>query len=96
VSLPLTQACLRAAERGRDPPGNAEGVGPLRARVWLPTEIELDCECLDEACGEHLLLSADEYKFLRRFPDYFAVAPEHIRDSDHVIVCEPHRFGVVQ
>jgi hypothetical protein len=61
------------------------------------TEIELDCECLDEACGEHLLLSAEEYEFLRKFPDYFAVTPDHIRgDSDHVIVCEPHRFAVVQ
>ena len=61
------------------------------------TQIELDCECLDEACGEHLLLSADEYEFLRKFPDHFAVMPDHIRgDSDHVIVCEPHRFAVVQ
>ncbi len=59
-------------------------------------QIELDCECIDEACGEHLLLSAEEYGFLRTFPDYFAVAPEHVRDSDHVIVCEPHRFAVVQ
>jgi len=65
--------------------------GPVSA-----TQIELDCECLDEACGEHLLLSAEEYAFLRKFPDYFAVAPEHVRDSDHVIVCESHRFAVVQ
>ena len=60
------------------------------------TQIELDCECIDEACGEHLLLSAEEYGFLRKFPDYFAVAPEHVRDCDHVIVCEPQRFAVVQ
>lgn len=60
-------------------------------------EIELDCECRDEACGERLLLSAEEYEFLRRFPDYFAVRPEHIRgDSDRVIVCEFGRFAVVQ
>ena len=61
------------------------------------TQIELDCECRDEACGEHLLLSTEEYEFLRKFSDYFAVKPEHIRgDTDHVIVCEPHRFAVVQ
>jgi len=61
------------------------------------SQIELDCECRDEACGEHLLLSAEEYEFLRKFPDYFAVTPEHIRgDADHVVVCEPHRFAVVQ
>ena len=61
------------------------------------TQIEFDCECLDQACGEHLLLSAEEYEFLRQFHDYFAVTPDHIRgDSDLVIVCEPHRFAVVQ
>jgi hypothetical protein len=61
------------------------------------TQIEFDCECLDQACGEHLLLSAEEYGFLRQFPDYFVVTPEHIRgDSDQVIVCELHRFAVVQ
>jgi hypothetical protein len=61
------------------------------------TQIELNCECLDEACGEHVLLSAEEYEFLRKFPDYFAVTPDHIRgDTDHVIVCEPHRFAVLQ
>jgi hypothetical protein len=60
-------------------------------------QIELNCECHDEACAEHLLLSAEEYEFLRKFPDYFAVRPEHIQgDSDHVIVCEPRRFAVVQ
>jgi hypothetical protein len=60
-------------------------------------QIELDCECRDEACAEHLLLSAEEYEFLRKFPDYFAVTPEHIHgESDRVIVCEPHRFAVVQ
>jgi len=61
-----------------------------------PTLVELCCECRDEACGEHVLLSADEYEFLRKFSDYFAVKPEHIRGTDLVIVCEPHRFAVVQ
>jgi len=61
------------------------------------TLIELDYECRDEACGEHVLLSAEEYEFLRKFSDYFAVKPEHRRgDTDRVIVCEPHRFAVVQ
>jgi hypothetical protein len=59
------------------------------------TLIELDCECRDEACGEHVVLSADEYEFLRKFSDYFAVKPEHI-GTDRVIVCEPPRFAVVQ
>jgi hypothetical protein len=66
------------------------GLAPAR-------QIELDCECRDEACGEHLLLSVEEYEFLRRFPDYFAVKPEHILgEFDHIIVCEPRRFAVVQ
>jgi hypothetical protein len=44
-----------------------------------------------------LLLSAEEYEFLRKFPDYFAVTPEHIHgEPDHIIVCEPHRFAAVQ
>jgi len=65
-------------------------------RLTSAAQIKLDCECRDEACAEHLLLSAEEYEFLRKFPDYFAVKPEHIRvESDHVIVCEPHRFAVV-
>lgn len=70
-----------------------------RQNGGLPSasHIELDCECRDEACAEHLLLSQEEYKFLRKFPDYFAVTPDHIHaESDHIIVCEHHRFAVVQ
>jgi hypothetical protein len=58
--------------------------------------IELACECGDEACVSRVVLTADEYAFLRRVAGYFAVSPDHVVSEDHVIVGEPGRFAIVE
>jgi len=59
--------------------------------------VELVCECSDPACREVVLLSCDEYEFIRRVPVRLIVRPDHVRvDNERVVIEEPERFAVVE
>jgi hypothetical protein len=59
-------------------------------------QIELACECDDEACPARIVLSPDEYAFLRTVPGYYAVSPGHVNPEDHIIVGDADRFLIVE
>jgi hypothetical protein len=59
-------------------------------------QIDLACECSNEACSARIVLSPDEYTFLRRVPGYYAVSPEHVSPDDHIIVGDAGRFAIVE
>jgi hypothetical protein len=57
----------------------------------------LVCECSDPSCQEVVLLSWDEYEFIRRAPVRLVVRPDHVQfDSERVLIEEPGRFAVVE
>lgn len=59
--------------------------------------VELVCECSDPSCHEVVLLSWDEYEFIRRVPIRLIVRPDHVQlDSERVLIEEPGRFAVVE
>jgi hypothetical protein len=59
--------------------------------------VELVCECSDPSCEEALLLSGDEYEFIRRVPIRLVMRPDHVHlESERVLVEEPGRFAVVE
>jgi hypothetical protein len=59
--------------------------------------VELVCECSDPSCHEVLVLSRDEYDFIRRVPIRLIVRPAHVRlESERVLIEEPGRFAVVE
>jgi hypothetical protein len=70
--------------------------GLQRARSTALDEIELACECDDEACPARIVLSPDEYTFLRKVPGYYAVSPAHVSPDDHIIVADAGRFAIVE
>lgn len=53
------------------------------------------CECYDLNCGEHLLLTLDEYEAARRDPAQFIVAPGHVRPGVERIVGVADHYLVV-
>jgi hypothetical protein len=57
--------------------------------------VELACECGDEACPSRIVLTAEEYTFLRRVPGYYAVASAHVSPDDHVVIGDG-RFAIVE
>jgi hypothetical protein len=59
-------------------------------------QIELACECDDEECPTRIVLSPDEYAFLRRVPGYYAVSHDHVSPDDHIIVGGAGRFAIVE
>ncbi len=59
-------------------------------------QIDLACECRDDACHARIALTPDEYAFLRAVPGYYAVAPDHVSPDDHVIVGEADRYAIVE
>ncbi len=59
-------------------------------------QIDLACECDDEACHARIVLSPDEHTFLRRVPGYYAVSPEHVSPDDHIIIGDGGRFAIVE
>jgi hypothetical protein len=59
-------------------------------------QIELACECDDEACSARIVLSPDEYAFLRKVRSYYAVSPDHVSPDDHILVGEPGRFAIIE
>jgi hypothetical protein len=71
-------------------------LGEPPTRPASAEQVELACECGDEACPQRVLLTAEEYAFLRRVPGYYAVCYEHVGPDDHVIVGEPGRFAIVE
>ena len=55
------------------------------------------CECSDPACGERVLLTIDEYEFIRKNGRRFVVRLGHIDpESERLLVEEPGRFAVVE
>ena len=59
--------------------------------------VELVCECSDPSCHEVVLLSSDEYEFIRRVPIRLIVRPDHVHlESERVMIEEPGRFAVVE
>jgi hypothetical protein len=59
--------------------------------------VELVSECSDPSCHEVVLLSRDEYEFIRRVPIRLIVRPDHVQlDSERVVIEEPERFAVVE
>jgi len=59
--------------------------------------VELLCECSDPSCHEVVLLSSDEYEFIRRVPIRLIVRPDHVHlESERVMIEEPGRFAVVE
>jgi hypothetical protein len=59
--------------------------------------VDLVCECSDPSCHEVLLLSSDEYEFIRRVPIRLIVRPDHVHlESERVLIEEPGRFAVVE
>ncbi len=58
--------------------------------------VELACECGDETCPSRIVLTAEEYAFLRTVPGYYAVASDHVGSDDHVIVGDVGRFAIVE
>src|SRR5204862_5167148 len=41
--------------------------------------VELVCECSEPSCDEVVLLSCDEYEFIRRVPIRLIVRPDHVQ-----------------
>ena len=58
--------------------------------------VELACECGDETCPCRIVLTAEEYAFLRTVPGYYAVSFDHVDPDDHVIVGDAGRFAIVE
>jgi hypothetical protein len=59
--------------------------------------VELVCECSDLSCDQVVLLSFDEYEFIRRVPIRLIVSPDHVQlVSERVVIEEPGRFAVVE
>ncbi len=59
--------------------------------------VEVVCECSDPSCQEVVVLSSDEYEFIRRVPIRLVVKPDHVQlDSERVLIAEPGRFAVVE
>jgi hypothetical protein len=58
--------------------------------------VELACECGDETCPSRIVLTAEEYAFLRKVPGYYAVSADHVGFDDHVIVGDAGRFAIVE
>jgi hypothetical protein len=57
----------------------------------------LVCECSDPSCQEAVLLSRDEYEFIRRVPTRPIVRPDHVLvDNERVLIEESERFAVVE
>jgi hypothetical protein len=73
----------------------------VNERRWADREgvllVELVCECSDPSCDGSVLISCDEYEFIRRVPIRLLVRPDHVRlDSERVVIEEPGRFVVVE
>lgn len=65
-------------------------------RFGVPAEgVELACECDDDTCAEHVMLTNEELAFLASVPSYYAVCPQHVSADDHVLVSDPDRFAIV-
>jgi hypothetical protein len=73
-----------------------ERLQPASSKAAVSDDIELACECDEEACPARIVLSPDEYAFLRRVPGYYAVSPDHVSPDDHVIVGDAGRFAIVE
>lgn len=59
--------------------------------------VELLCECSSPSCQEVVLLSCDEFEFIRRVPIRLIVTPDHVElESERVLMEEPGRFVVVE
>lgn len=59
--------------------------------------VELVCECSDPSCQEIVLLSSDEYEFIRRVPIRLVVKLDHVRrENERVLIEEPGRFAVIE
>jgi hypothetical protein len=59
--------------------------------------VELVCECAETSCHEVVLLSCEEYEFIRRVPIRLIVRPDHVQlDRERVLIEEPGRFAVVE
>ena len=59
--------------------------------------VEVVCECSDPSCQEVVVLSSDEYEFIRRVPVRLVVMPDHVQlESERVLIAEPGRFAVVE
>jgi hypothetical protein len=72
----------------------------VNERRWSGCEadvVELVCECSGVSCDEVVLLSRDEYEFIRRVPIRLIVRPDHVHlESERVVIEEPGRFAVVE
>lgn len=76
-----------------------EGLQPEPSSTPAPTDqfVELACECSDASCSTQIMLTPDEYTFLRTVSGYYAVAPDHVSPDDHIIIIgEPDRFAIVE
>jgi hypothetical protein len=81
----LNQALRREVNERR--PESGEGAEVVR----------FVCECSDAACEERVLLTIDEYEFIRRVPIRLVVRPGHVHhESERVLMEEPGRFLVVE
>lgn len=58
--------------------------------------IELVCECCDETCTDRIVLTEDEYAFLRTVSGFYAVSFDHVSPDDHIIVGEVGRYAIVE
>jgi hypothetical protein len=76
-----------------------EGLQPEPSSTLAPTDqvVELAYECSDASCSTQIMLTPDEYTFLRTVSGYYAVAPDHVSPDDHIIIIgEPDRFAIVE
>lgn len=54
------------------------------------------CECGDDACTQHILLTRPEYEAVRGYATRFAVAMDHENPEIDQLVSEDGRYSVVQ
>jgi hypothetical protein len=54
------------------------------------------CECADKGCAERVLLTDDEYRYVRADPHRFVVAPGHVLPELEDVVDRRDGFDVVE
>jgi hypothetical protein len=53
------------------------------------------CECGDGECGQTIMLTPEEYEFVRTTSNRFACALNHENPESEIVVSETERFAVI-
>ena len=59
------------------------------AAKWSDQPMGIICECAKMGCAEMLQVPVEEYRRVRRSPDWFLILPGHVAEAERVV--EQHR-----